>query len=102
MSVFLYVINIYFCAYIILDVFWILYSPIQTIINLFYFYISRKNEYEADAFARETIGTSKHLISALKKLTVDSLANLKPHYLTVILKYSHPPVLQRINALKND
>ena len=85
-----------------LFLFSILYSPIQTIINLFYFYISRKNEYEADAFARETIGTSKHLISALKKLTVDSLANLNPHYLTVILKYSHPPVLQRINALKND
>tara|TARA_B100001029_G_C15060713_1_gene458213 strand:- start:2433 stop:3665 length:1233 start_codon:yes stop_codon:yes gene_type:complete len=85
-----------------LFLFSILYSPIQTIINLFYFYISRKNEYEADAFARETIGTSKHLITALKKLTVDSLANLNPHYLTVILKYSHPPVLQRINALKND
>ena len=61
--------------------------------------ISRKHEFEADAFAHESIGTGKHLIEGLKKLTVTNLGNLTPHPFTVWLSYSHPPVLDRIHAL---
>ena len=42
------------------------------------------------------------MTNALKKLSVDNLSNLLPHPLYVFLNYSHPPVLQRIDALQND
>ena len=80
--------------------FTMLYSPIELIMSFITNTISRKHEFEADAFAKESIGSSKFLIEALKKLTVTNLGNLKPHPLTVKLNYSHPPVLERIQALK--
>ena len=61
--------------------------------------LSRKNEYEADAFARDTYN-GEALASALKKLSVDNLSNLTPHPFYVFLNYSHPTLLQRLNALK--
>ncbi len=61
---------------------------------------SRKNEYEADRFAAEAIGDAEPLIVALKTLSKDNLANLTPHPLLVSLEFSHPPVLQRIAALR--
>jgi len=79
----------------------ILYSPIELIMSFFGNTISRKHEFEADAFAKTSIGTGKHLIEGLKKLTVTNLGNLTPHRLTVWLSYSHPPVLSRIKALDN-
>ena len=45
-------------------------------------------------------GGSEPLIAALKKLSADTLTNLTPHPLAVALEYSHPPVLQRIDALR--
>ena len=77
-----------------------LYAPISMILGLLGTILSRKNEFEADAFAAETTGRPGDLISALKKLSVDSLSNLTPHPLKVFLEYSHPPVLQRIKALR--
>ena len=81
--------------------FTILYSPIDLIMSLVGNAISRKNEFEADAFAKQSIGTEKYLIRGLKNLTVSSLGNLTPHPLTVWLNYSHPPIIQRIKALRN-
>ncbi len=78
----------------------ILYSPIELIMSFAGNAISRKHEFEADAFARESIGTGEHLIEGLKKLTVTNLGNLTPHPLTVWLSYSHPPVLIRIITLR--
>jgi len=77
----------------------LLYSPIELIMSFISNNISRKHEFEADAFACRSIGTGKHLIEGLKKLTVTNLGNLTPHPLTVWMSYSHPPVLDRINAL---
>jgi len=77
----------------------LLYSPIDFIISFIGNKISRMHEFEADAFAHKSIGTGKHLIEGLKKLTVTSLGNLTPHPFTVWLSYSHPPVLDRIHAL---
>ena len=79
----------------------ILYSPIELIMSFLGNAISRKHEFEADDFAKTSIGTGKHLIEGLKKLTVTNLGNLTPHRLTVWLSYSHPPVLSRIKALDN-
>ncbi len=77
----------------------ILYSPIELIMSFITNKISRKHEFEADAFAQTSIGSGKHLIEGLKKLTVTNLGNLTPHRFTVWLSYSHPPVLDRIHAL---
>lgn len=77
----------------------LLYSPIDLILSFIGNKISRIHEFEADTFAHKSIGTGKHLIEGLKKLTVTNLGNLTPHPFTVWLNYSHPPVLDRIRAL---
>lgn len=79
--------------------FGILFSPISAITGFFMNMYSRKNEYEADAYARETYG-SIPMVSALKKLSVDNLSDLYPHPLYVFFHYSHPPLLKRLAALQ--
>lgn len=81
--------------------FGILYSPISTIMGLFLNVLSRKYEYEADAFAGKYAGANS-LISALKTLSVSNLSNLNPHPLYVFFHYSHPTLLQRIQGLKKN
>ena len=77
----------------------LLYSPISLITGVFMNIFSRKNEYQADAFAKENFdGTA--LASALKKLSVNNLSNLTPHKLYVFFHYSHPTLLERLQALK--
>ncbi len=76
----------------------ILFSPISGITGLFSSMYSRKNEFEADAYAKETY-SGKALSDALKKLSVDSLSNLHPHPLYVFFHYSHPPLLKRLKAI---
>ncbi|MCF8068228.1 MAG: M48 family metallopeptidase [Desulfobacterales bacterium] len=80
--------------------FFFLYAPINMILGLFGNIISRRNEYQADRFAAENTKKPGDLIDALKKLSVDNLSNLTPHPLKVFLEYSHPPVLERVKALK--
>jgi STE24 endopeptidase len=77
-----------------------LYSPIAMILGLLGNILSRKHEFEADAFAAKTANASETMIAALKKLSVDNLSNLTPHPLKVFLEYSHPPTLARIAALR--
>jgi len=79
--------------------FGILYSPISTFLGLGMNILSRKNEYEADAYASEHY-SSKALADGLKKLSVSSLSNLTPHPAYVFFYYSHPTLLQRINAMQ--
>lgn len=79
--------------------FGILFSPISAITGLLMSMLSRKNEFEADAYAKETFDGNA-LSNALKKLSVDSLSNLYPHPAYVFFHYSHPPLLQRLEALK--
>jgi STE24 endopeptidase len=78
--------------------FGILFSPISGITGLFMNIFSRKNEYEADAYAKETFSGAA-LANALKKLSVDNLSDLYPHPAYVFFHYSHPPLLQRLAAL---
>lgn len=81
--------------------FGMLFSPISEILGIFMQMFSRKNEFEADQFAAETTQNSTHMISALKKLSANNLSNLTPHPFYVFLNYSHPPVLERIRALRS-
>jgi STE24 endopeptidase len=78
-----------------------LYSPISLILSVIVTYFSRKHEFEADTYAITTYKHPEDMISALKKLSVDNLSNLYPHKFKVFLKYSHPPVLERIKAINN-
>jgi len=60
---------------------------------------SRKYEYEADAYARDAVGSPEPLQHALRKLTRDNLSNLTPHPLYSWFYYSHPTLLEREAAL---
>lgn len=79
--------------------FGLLYTPLEMMLSVIMHALSRKNEYEADRFAAETIQHPQHLIEALKKLHAGNLSNLMPHPFYVFLNYSHPPLLQRIRAI---
>jgi STE24 endopeptidase len=80
--------------------FGILYSPISLVTGLAMNIFSRKNEYEADAFAAEHFD-GEELASAMKKLSVKNMSNLRPHPAYVFFHYSHPTLLQRLKALKS-
>ncbi len=80
--------------------FGILYSPISTILGLGMNIFARRNEYQADEFVK-SFNYEDKLISALKKLSVNTLSNLTPHPLYVFFNYSHPTLLQRIKAIKS-
>ncbi|MBK9327789.1 MAG: M48 family metallopeptidase [Sphingobacteriales bacterium] len=77
----------------------LLYSPISTITGIFMNMLSRKNEFEADNYAKENTGTGEHLISALRKLSANNLSNLNPDKWYVFFHYSHPPLLERVRNL---
>jgi STE24 endopeptidase len=61
---------------------------------------SRRNEYQADAYAAETSTEPASLITALRKLTEKNLSNLTPHPIYSGFYYSHPSLLERETALK--
>jgi STE24 endopeptidase len=79
--------------------FGILYSPVSFVLGIFMNMLSRKNEYQADAFAAKNY-KPEALASALKKLSVQNLSNLTPHKTYVFFHYSHPTLLQRLEHLK--
>jgi STE24 endopeptidase len=79
--------------------FGLLYAPIELILQIVLHQRSRVHEFEADHFAATT-AEPLAMVSALKKLSVDNLANLTPHPFYVFLNYSHPPLLERIAALR--
>lgn len=78
--------------------FFILFSPVATLVGAITAQISRRAEYQADAFAA-TKYKKEPMISALKVLAKENFANLTPHPLYVKLTYSHPPIADRINAI---
>ncbi|MEI6820921.1 MAG: M48 family metallopeptidase [Bacteroidota bacterium] len=80
--------------------FGMLYSPLSTLLSIAMNILSRKHEYEADKFAGDNYNPEA-LITALKKLSVDNLSNLRPHPAYVFFHYSHPPLLKRVNALNS-
>uniref|UniRef100_Q3AS21 CAAX prenyl protease 1, putative n=1 Tax=Chlorobium chlorochromatii (strain CaD3) TaxID=340177 RepID=Q3AS21_CHLCH len=80
--------------------FTLLYTPAELMLSVFMHAISRKHEYEADAFAVTTYEQGSALADALLKLSHHNLSNLTPHPLYVFLNYSHPPVVERLQRIK--
>ena len=81
--------------------FFLLFTPVSTVLGLINNSFSRHNEYQADQYSIETYpGAVEYMYSALKKLSVNSLSNLNPHPVYVAVHYSHPPILKRLAKLK--
>lgn len=77
-----------------------LFGPISLVSSVLMNLFSRKNEYQADTFAKDTY-SGDEIIRSLKKLSVDNLSNLTPHPWYVFFHYSHPTLLQRIKNIQS-
>ncbi|MCE7936121.1 MAG: M48 family peptidase [Chlorobi bacterium CHB2] len=77
-----------------------LIAPLEFALGVVMKRISCRNEFQADHYAATTTGSSAPMIEALKKLSRTTLSNLTPHPLLVVLSYDHPPMLERIRALR--
>jgi STE24 endopeptidase len=76
----------------------ILAEPLSLLLGFPMNYISRKAEYAADAFAAK-LANPRAMMSALRTLAREDLANLNPHPLYVKIHYSHPPIPERLRAI---
>jgi STE24 endopeptidase len=81
--------------------FGLLYAPISTLTGIVMSLLSRRFEYQADNYAKDTY-KKEPLISGLKTLSKTSLSNLTPHPAYVWFHYSHPSLQQRITAMNSD
>ncbi|MEX2580442.1 MAG: M48 family metallopeptidase [Verrucomicrobiales bacterium] len=86
-------------VYVSFVLFGILMSPVNQILSVGGYWLSRKHEYEADAYAAEVTNDPQAMADALRKLSKDNLSNLTPHPFYVFLNYTHPPVVERVRAL---
>ena len=82
-----------------LVLFMVVYRPLSTLLDVFQLSLSRRHEFEADAFAADAVGRASTLMSALEKLSHDQLSHPAPHPFYVWLYYSHPPLAERLRAL---
>lgn len=82
-----------------LVIFGILFSPVSFMLSLPLHALSRRNEFEADRYARKVLGTGNDLSSGLKGLAASALSNLTPHPFYVWLHATHPPLVERVRVL---
>ena len=89
-------VNYGFAVLLIMSVLMALFAPLWSLLANWH---SRRAEYAADAQAVKE-GYGEPLVSALKKLSRENLADLSPSPLLVKLEYSHPTLSQRIAAIE--
>jgi STE24 endopeptidase len=85
-----------------LILFAILLEPVGKLLGVLANAWSRHHEFEADAYAAKATGDGQPLAEALKKLSSDHLSHPCPSGLRVWLDYSHPPLIQRLDALQKE
>jgi len=88
-------------SYALLVLLSVAFEPIMFFLSPLTSIFSRKNEYEADRFAVDSVGNSSDLEFALAKLSTESLSNLNPHPWFSFFHYSHPTLVERIKAMKD-
>ena len=79
----------------------ILFKPFDLILTIPENALSRKHEYEADAFECEHVGKEAS-ISAIKKIYREELGNLTPHPFVVRLYHTHPTASERVAAFESE
>ena len=87
-------------VYVGLVLFGVLFTPVSFVLSVLMNIVSRRYEFQADRYAVKTTGDGESLARALATLSRTNLSNLTPHALYVWLTYSHPPVLERIRAIR--
>ncbi|XP_004705331.1 CAAX prenyl protease 1 homolog [Echinops telfairi] len=83
----------------LLIIFQFIFSPYNEVLSFCLTVLSRRFEFQADAFAKK-LGKAKDLDSALIKLNRDNLGFPVSDWLYSMWHYSHPPLLERLQALK--
>jgi STE24 endopeptidase len=78
-----------------------LFGPIAFFLTPLSAAVMRKFERQADDYCLALIGTAQPMITALKRLARDNLANLHPHPFFAWFYYSHPPLAERISRISN-
>lgn len=73
--------------------------PLSSILDVIQLAMSRRFEFQADAYAAAAMGGGESLTTALGKMSKDHLSHPSPHPLYVFLRYSHPPLTERLQAL---
>lgn len=76
------------------------FGGFRIITNLISNWSSRRDEFEADKFSRETCGTPEPLISSLIKLNKENSSQINVAKIYSMFNYNHPPLLERIRALR--
>ncbi|KPP63893.1 CAAX prenyl protease 1-like [Scleropages formosus] len=79
-------------------IFQFIFSPYNELLSFCLTVLSRRFEFQADAFAR-AMGRASELYSALIKLNKDNLGFPVADWLFSMWHYSHPPLLERLRAL---
>uniref|UniRef100_A0ABI8ACJ0 CAAX prenyl protease n=1 Tax=Felis catus TaxID=9685 RepID=A0ABI8ACJ0_FELCA len=84
----------------LLIIFQFIFSPYNEVLSFCLTVLSRRFEFQADAFAKK-LGKAKDLYSALIKLNKDNLGFPVSDWLFSMWHYSHPPLLERLQALES-
>ncbi|KAJ1915401.1 zinc metalloprotease [Mycoemilia scoparia] len=85
-------------AVIGLKLFMFIYSPLSSLLYFVHNIISRRNEFQADAYAKK-LGYGKKLESALIKIQIKNKGNMNPDPLYSAYHYSHPSLVERLRAI---
>ncbi|KAJ2392155.1 zinc metalloprotease [Coemansia sp. RSA 2603] len=77
-----------------------LYQPLDSLLSFGSNVLSRKHEFEADAFSKK-LGYAEQLRSGLIKLQIENKSVMNPDPLYSAFHYSHPPLVERLNAIND-
>ncbi len=91
--------NIYAGLFVIMILF---FYVVGYFIQPFNSALSRRYEYQADAYSKKLLGSGEGLISAFKKFVVNELSVIEPHPLYEWFYYTHPSLIRRIRRLKGE
>ncbi len=78
-----------------------IWLPVDKIASIALNWNSRRLEFQADAFAKD-LGMGEDMKSALIKISKENLGNLVPDSIYSLVHYSHPPVIERLQALDDN